>query len=177
MNNRTILKGLFLAAFFDALVMAVAMMAPSYSQLALTKWDGLLQLYLGAGSLGSLGLCLLAGNRNDLVKILLPKIQFGYLYLGLSLSFLAVSAANVYDAELAHMIATGFVALFAYVISWNYFPKGGKRSVAVAVETLGLLTFLYTFVFDKDIIARGEFAISFTTIGIIWVIINEQIRK
>lgn len=177
MNNRTILKGLFLAAFFDAVFMALVLLAPSYSQLALTPWDGLLQFYLGCGAMGALGMALTAQNRNDLVKIVFTKIQFGYLYLGLALSFLGVSVANVYDAYLAHMITTGLVAFFAYLIAWYYFPRGWKRNLSIAWETLGVIAFVVTVIWFKEFIARGEGAISFTSITIIWVIINEKIRK
>lgn len=177
MNNRTILKGIFLVAFIDAVLMAAILLAPSYSQLALTKWDWMLQLYLGSGSLGALGLALNADNRNDLVKIIFFKIQFGYLYLGLSLSFLAVSAANVYAAELAHMAATGLVAVFAYLICWNYFKDKVRRLLSIVWETVGLLLFVVTVIWFKEIIARGELAISFTTITILWIIINEKIKK
>lgn len=177
MNNRTIFKAVFFGAIVDAIAMAWVLFAPSYSQLALSVHDWMLQLYLGAGSLGAFGLATNAENRNDLVKIIKPKFQFGYLYLGLSLSFLAVSVFNVYHDETAHLIATGLVALFAYLISWYYFPVGGKRSLAIAFESLGLIAFIYTFLFAKDFIARGELAISFTSITIIWIIINEQIKK
>ncbi len=175
MNNRTISKFLFVRAFISAVVMAVFKFAPSFSQNALGQYDSWLRAYLGAGSLGFAFLASDAENREELVKIIFFKVQWGYVFLWMSLAFLAVSITNVSQIYVPHLISTAFVIIGASVLPL-YFDDDNKKWSFIAIIT-SILYFLGTYLLNWHTIAYGELAVTFVALCLTWIIINEKLQK
>lgn len=195
-SNKNILKIALVTAAAFGLLMTILKLYESYSQGA-TSPDGdwMLRGYLGFGMLPFFGLALLAENRKKLQKFIFVKIHWQTIYLLTALSFLLVGMTNVSDYSipeefwdqakiLGHMIATALVAFFAYLIGWHIFPKGSKkRKIAKVIISIGLLLFGYSVLpesksfFGDFAIRDGETSISLAILGVLWIIINEQIIK
>lgn len=175
MNNRTIAKAFFISAFALAVIMAVFDLAASFSQNALGEFNGFLNGYLGCGAVGFAFLTADTKNRNKLTQVLMFKVQWGYIYLWMTVAFLLTLTLDVYNTYYLHLVSTAMIVVGAYALAFYF--KGRTRDYAISLISACTLYFGATFLFKIHTIAWGEMVLTLGALFVTWVIINEKLNK